>query len=42
MCIAELLTRNIIFKKEKYDESLKDLIDTVKIAKKKYSVEKLN
>jgi len=42
MYIADLLTRNIIHKTEKDDESLKDFIHTVKIAEIKYSTEKLN
>ncbi|KAF0739490.1 Uncharacterized protein FWK35_00028159 [Aphis craccivora] len=42
MYIADLLTRNIIYKTEKDDESLKDLIHTVKIAEIKYSTEKQN
>jgi len=42
MYIADLLTRNIIHKKEKDDESLRDLIHTVRIAEIKYSVEKLS
>jgi len=42
MYIADLLTRNIIHKAEKDDESLKDLTHTVKMAEIKYSTEKLN
>lgn len=42
MYIADLLTRNIIYKEEKYDESLRDLIHTVKVAEIKYSTEKLS
>ncbi|XP_060861804.1 uncharacterized protein K02A2.6-like [Metopolophium dirhodum] len=38
----DLLTRNIIYKEEKDDESLRDLIHTVKVAEIKYSTEKLS
>ncbi|KAL4134936.1 hypothetical protein QTP88_006616 [Uroleucon formosanum] len=41
MYIADLLTRNIIYKEEKDDESLRDLIHTVKVAEIKYSTDKL-
>lgn len=42
MYIADLLTRNIIYKEEKDDESLRDLIHTVKVAEIKYSTDKLS
>ena len=41
MYIADLLTRNIIQNEEIDDESLKDLIHTVKVSEIRYSVEKL-
>jgi len=41
MYIADLLTRNIMYKDENEDASLRDLIHTARVAEIKYSIDKI-